>query len=59
MEYNWSCLETKKKDIFPKKTEKGKKEKESNLKGRDAGRAKGNGISPEGCFGRHEQNIMP
>lgn len=40
--------------IFSKETEKRKKEKESNLKGRDADRVKGNGISPEGCFVRHE-----
>lgn len=38
-------------NILPKKTEKRKKEKESNFKGRDADRPKGNGISPEGWFG--------
>jgi hypothetical protein len=45
--------------IFSKETEKRKKEKESNDKGRDADRTKGNGISPEGWFVRDEQNIMP
>ena len=45
--------------FFQKKTEKGKKEKESNLKGRDADRPKGIGISPEGCLVRNEQDIMP
>lgn len=45
--------------FFQKKTEKGKKEKESNLKGRDAVRQKGIGISPEGCLVRNEQGIMP
>ncbi|MBG6188594.1 MULTISPECIES: hypothetical protein [Flavobacterium] len=44
---------------FPKKTENRKKEKESNFKGRDADRTKGNGISPEGWFVRNEQTIMP
>ncbi|OXE95243.1 hypothetical protein B0A63_25035 [Flavobacterium johnsoniae UW101] len=48
-----------KKYIFPKKTEKRKKEKENNFTGRDADRPKGNGISPEGWFARDEQNIMP
>ncbi|MDR7210191.1 hypothetical protein [Flavobacterium piscis] len=48
-----------KKYIFPKKTEKRKKEKESNFTGRDAGRPKGNGISPEGWIVRHDQDIMP
>jgi len=53
-----ACTKTKK-YIFPKKTEKRKKEKESNFTGRDADRPKGNGISPEGWFVRDEQNIMP
>ncbi|MDR7209926.1 hypothetical protein [Flavobacterium piscis] len=44
---------------FPKKTEKRKKEKESNLTGRDADRPKGIGISPEGWLVRNEQDIMP
>jgi len=48
-----------KKIFFQKKTEKREKEKESNLKGRDADRPKGIGISPEGCLGRNEQGIMP
>jgi len=48
-----------KKIFFQKKTEKGKKEKESNLKGRGADRPKGIGISPEGCLVRNEQGIMP
>ncbi len=52
-------ITNKKKDIFPKETEKRKKEKESNLKGRDADRPKGIGISPEGCLVRYEQGIMP
>ncbi|MET3032439.1 hypothetical protein [Flavobacterium johnsoniae] len=47
------------KNIFPKKTEKRKKEKESNFTGRGADRPKGIGISPEGCLVRHEQGIMP
>ncbi|KUJ62023.1 hypothetical protein AR687_10755 [Flavobacteriaceae bacterium CRH] len=47
------CIITnKKKDIFPKETEKRKKEKEINLKGRDADRPKGIGINPEGCLVR-------
>ena len=51
---------TKKKNIFPKETEKRKKEKESNLTGPgDADRPKGIGISPEGCLVRNEQGIMP
>ncbi|KIO51613.1 hypothetical protein IW18_16870 [Flavobacterium hibernum] len=37
-------------NIFPKKIEKRKKEKESNFTGRDADRTKGNGISPKGWF---------
>ena len=53
------ALPTIKKILFKKKTEKGKKEKESNLKGRDADRLKGIGISPEGCLVRNEQGIMP
>ena len=36
-----------------------KKEKESNLIGRDTDRPKGIGISPEGCLVRNEQGIMP
>jgi hypothetical protein len=47
------------KTSFTKKTEKRKKEKESNFKGRDADRPKGIGISPEGWFVRNEQDIMP
>jgi hypothetical protein len=39
-------------NVFPKKTEKRKKEKESSLKGRDADRSKGNGISPEGWIAK-------
>jgi hypothetical protein len=45
--------------FFQKKTENQKKEKESNLKGGDAGRPKGIGISPEGWIVRYEQDIMP
>jgi hypothetical protein len=56
-DYNLEAIE--KKNIFSKKTEKRKKEKESHFIGRDADRPKGNGISPEGCFVRNEQNIMP
>jgi hypothetical protein len=52
-------ITNKKKDIFPKETEKRKKEKESNLTGRDADRPKGIGISPEGWLVRNEQDIMP
>ncbi|MCD0472554.1 hypothetical protein [Flavobacterium sp. JAS] len=48
-----------KKIFFQKKTEKMKKEKESNLKGRDSDRPKGIGISPEGCLERNEHGIMP
>jgi hypothetical protein len=44
---------------FTKKTEKRKKEKESNLTGRDTDRPKGIGISPEGWLVRNEQDIMP
>lgn len=54
-----SALQRRNKNIFQEKTEKGKKEKESNLKGRDADRPKGIGISPEGCLVRNEQDIMP
>jgi len=53
------ALPTIKKIFFQKRTEKGKKEKESNLKERDADRPKGIGISPEGCLVRNEQGIMP
>ena len=49
--HNETCTKNKKKNIFPKKTEKGKKEKESSFTGRDADRPKGNGISPEGWLG--------
>jgi hypothetical protein len=45
--------------FFTKKTEKRKKEKESNFTGRDADRPKGIGISPEGWLVRNEQDIMP
>ena len=47
-------------NIFSKENRKNrKKEKESNLKGRDAGRPKGIGISPAGWLVRNEQDIMP
>lgn len=49
----------KKKKYFPKKTEKRKKEKESNFTGRDADRPKGNGISPEGWQGKHNHSAKP
>ncbi|MEZ0181902.1 hypothetical protein AB9T89_06625 [Flavobacterium oncorhynchi] len=54
-----SSITNKGEDIFPKETEKGKKEKESNFTGRDSDRPKGIGISPEGCLVRYEQVIMP
>jgi hypothetical protein len=44
----FSLYKPQKNMLFQKKTEKRKKEKESNLKGRDADRQKGIGISPEG-----------